>query len=76
MIDEPPEGAAPNDLPPLPAVFAPLRPEEIAEIAAKLRNRAGLPAEPTGIVANGRRRTAPKSASRRGRATRRTTTTR
>jgi Mn-containing catalase len=77
VIDEPPEGAAPNDLPPQPAVFAPdYAPEEIAEIAAKLRDRAGLPAQTTGIVANGRRSTAPKSASRRGRATRRTTTTR
>ena len=34
----PPEGAAPNDLPPQPAVFAPdYAPEEIAEIAKKLR---------------------------------------
>jgi len=27
-------------------------PEEIAEIATKLRDEAGLPREPTGIVAN------------------------
>jgi hypothetical protein len=30
-------------------------PEEIAEIAAKLRKQAGLPKEPTGEVANGAR---------------------
>ena len=36
-----------------PAVFAPgPEPEEIAEIAAKLRKAAGLPKEPTGVVAN------------------------
>ena len=77
VIDEPPKGAAPNDLPPQPAVFAPdYAPEEIAEIAAKLRDRAGLPAKVTGIVANGQRRAASKSTSTRGRATRRKTTTR
>ena len=76
VIDEPPEGAAPNDLPPQPAVFAPdYAPEEIAEIAAKLRDRAGLPAKATGIVANWQRRAAPKSTSTRGRATRRKTKT-
>ena len=51
--DAPPEGALPNDLPPQPSVFAPdYVPEEIAEIAAKLRKSAGLPKEPTGAVAN------------------------
>ena len=36
--DGPPEGAEPNDLPPQPAVFAPdYAPEEIAEIAKKLK---------------------------------------
>ena len=55
MIDEPPEGVLPNDLPTQPAVFAPdYAPEEIAEIAAKLRTAAGLPKEPTGAVANGK----------------------
>jgi hypothetical protein len=35
-------------------VFAPdYAPEEIAEIAQRLRQRAGLPDEPTGVVANG-----------------------
>jgi manganese catalase len=48
-----PEGALAYDLPPQPAVFAP-GPEagEIEEIAAKLRQAAGLPKEPTGEVAN------------------------
>jgi Mn-containing catalase len=48
-----PEGAAAFDLPAQPAVFAPgPAPEEIEEIAAKLRDAAGLPKQPTGIVAN------------------------
>jgi Mn-containing catalase len=48
-----PEGAPPFDLPPQPAVFAPgPEPEEIAQIATKLRQAAGLPKEPTGEVAN------------------------
>jgi Mn-containing catalase len=54
VADEPqPEGAPAYDLPPQTAVFAPgPEPEEIAQIAAKLRQAAGLPKEPTGIVAN------------------------
>jgi Mn-containing catalase len=53
VVDEAPEGAPPNDLPPQPAVFAPsAAPEEIVEIAQKLRLAAGLPNEPTGVVAN------------------------
>jgi hypothetical protein len=41
------------DLPPQPAVFAPdYAPEDVAEIAKKLREAAGLGAEPTGVVAN------------------------
>jgi len=53
VVDEAPEGAPPNDLPPQPAVFAPsAAPEEIVEIAQKLRAAAGLPKEPTGVVAN------------------------
>ena len=48
----PPEGAAPNDLPSQPAVFAPdYSPEEIAEIATRLRVAAGLSKKPTGEVA-------------------------
>jgi Mn-containing catalase len=48
-----PEGAPPYDLPPQTAVFAPgPEPEEIAEIAARLRKAAGLSEEPTGVVAN------------------------
>jgi Mn-containing catalase len=48
-----PEGALAYDLPAQPAVFAP-GPEsgEIEEIAAKLRDAAGLPKKPTGEVAN------------------------
>ncbi|HSJ94719.1 MAG TPA: manganese catalase family protein, partial [Gaiellaceae bacterium] len=53
VIEEAPEGVPPRDLPPQPAVFAPdYAPEEIAEIAAKLRQAAGLPKEPTGLVAD------------------------
>jgi Mn-containing catalase len=61
--DEPIAGVPAHDLPAEPSVFAPdYEPEEIAEIAAMLRTRAGLPKEPTGTVAangsaNGRRRT-------------------
>ena len=53
VFDQAPEGVPPRDLPPQPAVFAPdLEPEEIAEIAKKLRKKAGLPKEPTGLVAD------------------------
>jgi len=53
VVDEAPEGAPWNDLPAQPAVFAPsAAPEEIVEIAQKLREAAGLPKEPTGVVAN------------------------
>jgi Mn-containing catalase len=53
VVDEAPEGVPPRDLPPQPAVFAPdYTPEEIKEIAAKLRQKAGLPKEPTGLVAD------------------------
>jgi Mn-containing catalase len=53
VVDGPPAGALPNDLPPQTAVFAPdFAPEEIKEIAARLRKSAGLPSEPTGQVAN------------------------
>jgi len=46
-----PTGAAAHDLPPQPAVFAPDNaPEEIVEIAQKLRQKAGLPDRPTGVV--------------------------
>ena len=48
-----PVGAPPLDLPPQEAVFAPgPDPAEISEIAAKLRHAAGLPEQPTGVVAN------------------------
>ena len=53
VVDEAPQGVPPFDLPAQEGVFAPdYAPEEIAEIARKLRNRAGLPDEPTGVVAN------------------------
>src|SRR5215213_5717083 len=53
VVDEAPAGVPPRDLPPQPAVFAPdIAPEEIAEIAARLRKQAGLPKEPTGLVAD------------------------
>src|SRR3954447_19677146 len=52
VVDHPPEGALPNDLPPQPAVFAPdYAPEEITQIAQRLREQAGLPKEPTGEAA-------------------------
>src|SRR5689334_20920606 len=53
VVDEAPEGFPPNDLPAQEDVFAPdYAPEEIAEIAQKLRKAAGLPDKVTGIVAN------------------------
>jgi Mn-containing catalase len=54
VVDEWPEGAPASDLPSQPAVFAlDYEPEEIAEIAKRLRKQAGLPSTPTGEVANG-----------------------
>jgi Mn-containing catalase len=62
VIDEAPEGEPANDLPAQPAVFAPdYAPEEIKEIAQKLRKQAGLPDEPTGEVANGGKRAKAKA---------------
>jgi manganese catalase len=53
VVDQPPEGFAPTDLPAQTDVFAPdYAPEEIAEIAKKLRSKAGLSDEPLGVVAN------------------------
>src|SRR6478735_5210570 len=64
VVDEAPEGFPPNDLPPQEDVFAPdYAPEEIKEIAQKLRKAAGLPDKVTGIVAessNGKGRTEAK----------------
>ncbi len=52
VVDAIPEGFPPVDLPPEPSVFAPdYAPEEISEIAERLRTAAGLPKEPTGVVA-------------------------
>ena len=49
----PPRALPPRDLPSQPAVFAPdYAPEEIAEIAQKLRQQAGLPDTPLGEVAS------------------------
>jgi Mn-containing catalase len=54
VVDEAPEGVPPHDLPPQTAVFAPdYAPEEIADIARKLRKAAGMPEKPSGVVANG-----------------------
>ena len=48
-----PEGAPAFDLPAQESVFAPsANPEEIAEIAERLRKAAGLPKAPTGVVAS------------------------
>ena len=53
VVDEAPEGVPPRDLPAQPAVFAPdVDPQEIAKIAEELREKAGLPKEPTGLVAD------------------------
>ena len=53
VIDQAPEGFPPHDLPAQEDVFAPsYAPEEIAEIAQKLRKAAGLPDKVTGLVAN------------------------
>ena len=71
VVDEAPEGVPPRDLPPQPAVFAPdYAPEELAEIARKLRERAGLPKQPTGVVAdgNGAKRTSKPKTKARSRA--------
>jgi Mn-containing catalase len=53
VVDDAPEGAPAHDLPPQTAVFAPdYAPEEIAEIAVRLRREAGLSDEPSGVVAS------------------------
>ena len=52
VVDEMPEGFPPADLPPQTAVFAPsYAPEEISEIAQRLRKAAGLGDEPLAEVA-------------------------
>jgi len=57
VVDQAPEGALPNDLPEQTDVFAPsYAPEEIHQIATKLRKAAGLPDEPLGEVADGKGR--------------------
>src|ERR687892_1419427 len=49
VVDHAPEGSLPNDLPPQPKAFVPdFHPEEISEIATRLRTEAGLPKEPSG----------------------------
>ena len=59
VVDEVPAGAVANDLPAQPAVFAPdYAPEEIAEIAARLKADAGLAAEPARGASD--RRTKPR----------------
>ena len=52
VVSEAPEGVAPMDLPAQPDVFAPdYAPEEIAEIATRLREAAGMSDAPSGVVA-------------------------
>src|SRR4029450_8465382 len=71
VADEAPEGAPAHDLPAQPAVFAPdYAPEELKDIAQRLRKQAGLPKEPTGEVANGRPRKAAAKPKPRNRRTR------
>ena len=67
VVDETPEGAPAHDLPSQPAVFAPdFAPEEIAQIAERLRKQAGLPREASGEVANGNaKRSKPRSTARK-----------
>jgi Mn-containing catalase len=51
VSDDHPEGALFNDLPPHPTAFAPdYEPDEIEEIAKRLRKEAGLGEDPTGDV--------------------------
>jgi Mn-containing catalase len=76
VVDEAPEGAPAHDLPPQTPVFAPdYAPEEIAEIARRLREAAGLSSEATGVVAstaangNGGASTKRKKAAAKPRAT-------
>lgn len=53
VVTEAPEGVPPMDLPSQPDVFAPdYAPEEISEIAARLRESAGMSEKPSGVVAN------------------------
>src|SRR3954464_1062639 len=53
VIDDAPAGVPAFALPPQQGVFSPdYAPEEIAAIARKLRQAAGLSDEPTGVVAN------------------------
>ncbi len=76
VVDEAPAGVPAFDLPSQPAVFAPdYAPEEIAEIAAKLRSKAGLPKTATGEVANGKKTAGkPRRAAKRRPATKKTAT--
>ena len=65
VVDTPPEGFVPTDLPAQPAGWAPdYAPEEIAEIAKKLRAAAGLGDEPTGEVIVPPKRRARKAAKK------------
>ena len=62
VADDAPEASPPTTCRPQPAVFAPdYAPEEIAEIAEKLRKQAGLPKQASGEVANGSRRPKPRT---------------
>jgi hypothetical protein len=55
-----------HDLPAQRAVFAPgADPEMIAEVAARLRKQAGLPAQPSGVVAGSNGRAARKPSAKK-----------
>jgi Mn-containing catalase len=65
VVDEAPEGFPAHDLPAQPAVFAPdYAPEEISEIAQRLREQAGLGKKPSGEVASKPRGRSTRSKSR------------
>ncbi|MGI8579932.1 MAG: manganese catalase family protein [Solirubrobacteraceae bacterium] len=65
VVDSPAPGVPPNDLPPQPAVFAPsYEPEEIVEIATRLRKEAGLPDTPAGEYTHSWRAKPKKRSSR------------
>ena len=68
VVDEAPEGFPAYDLPPQTNVFAPgYDPQEIEEIATRLRKAAGLPAAPSGVVANGNGASTKKRSSAKSR---------
>jgi Mn-containing catalase len=62
-----PDGAPANDLPSQPAVFAPgADPDMIADVVKRLREQAGLPAKPTGVVADAPAAARPRKRAKTG----------